>query len=212
MTVVERLDLDDNNLRGSLPASVRALPHLKALNIARNHLSGSVPEELLQRWDTNQFEFDGSGNTFSNLIVRAKVEWTAGGVLCAENEDVRYSVELDESTGRALFQSIRCRKGSRRTYCLVREGRAPSLTRLSRALASLGFSKFLSEYDYAFIGKTHGLSLTTTAVWGDKSSKAVESYDRQGPIQVWVAQELFLSLTPAEWEREFEKPKCEGVR
>jgi hypothetical protein len=59
LRVVQWLDLDDNNLRGSLPASVRAFSHLKVLNIARNHLSGPVPEEQLQRWDNKDFEFNG---------------------------------------------------------------------------------------------------------------------------------------------------------
>ena len=57
------------------------------------------------------------------------------------------------------------------------------------------------------------MTLITTAVWGDKSSKVVETYGRQGPIQVWMAQQLFLGLArDASWEKEFEKPKCEGIR
>jgi hypothetical protein len=133
-------------------------------------------------------------------------------VLCAENEDLRYSVEFDESTGRAVFQSIRCRKGTKReTYCLVREGRAPSLAWFSPGLAALDFANFASKYNPLSF-RTHSEDLTTTAVWGDGASKAVYSYDRQGPIRVWMAQQLFLSLIPKQWEREFEKTKCEGFQ
>ena len=42
--------------------------------------------------------------------------------------------------------------------------------------------------------------------WGS----SVETYNRQGPHEVWAAQQLFLGLlAEASWERERRKPKCD---
>jgi hypothetical protein len=212
--VVTGLSLDSNNLDGELPASIADLGHLKFLGVAGNKLRGKLPESLLRRWDRHEFELDAGGNAFSNAVVRATVEVSAPGTLCSPTEDVRYRLEVDESKHRAMFQSIRCMEAkSRDTYCLVREGNAPSLLRLSRALASLGFAKLDSDYDFPFTGMTHGTYLTTEAVWGDGAKKSVRTYAGQGPLEAWTAQQLFLGLlADAGWDREFRKSKCDFER
>ena len=209
--VVAGLSLSSNNLEGALPASLVELRHLRSLSVSGNRLSGTVPEALLERWDRQQLEFDGRGNTFSNLAVRATVQYTASGVLCSATEDVSYRVEFDEPKNRATFQSVRCAGArSRETYCLVREGSSPSLSRLSRGLRRLGFTTFRTRYDYASGAATHGEYLTTAAVWGDGSGTSVETYSRRGPVEVWSAQQLFLGLlSEAVWERESRRPKCD---
>jgi hypothetical protein len=209
--VVAGLSLSSNNLVGTLPASLAELRHLRSLSVSGNHLSGMVPEAILERWDRHQFEFDGRGNAFSNLVVRATVQYSASGVLCSAAEDLRYRVEFDEPKNRATFQSVRCTSArSRKTYCLVREGTSPSLSRLSRGLSRLGFMTFRPQYDHPFGGATHDSYLTTAAVRGDGSGMSVETYSGQGPIEVWSAQQLFLGLlSEANWERESRRPKCD---
>jgi hypothetical protein len=175
-------------------------------------LSGSVPEALLQRADDYQFELSGEGNNFANLVARVVVDYSSSGTLCAEHDDVHYRLEFDAISGRAVFQSVRCDDiASRTTYCLVREGHAhDSLTRLSRALKTLGFAQFRRQYDHPFSAVTHGAYLTTTAVWGDGTRMSVQTYDRQGPRRVWIAQQLFLGLiTDPSWQPESRKPKCD---
>jgi Leucine Rich Repeat (LRR) protein len=208
---VAGLSLDFNNLEGRIPASLGNLTRLQSLSVAGNRLSGTVPQPLLQRWDDHAFEFDGDGNVFSDFVVRVSIRYSASGVLCSEYDDLDFRAELDGISRRATFQSIRCAApGSRTTYCLVREGTPGSLTRLSRELKALRFASFEPKYDYPFSGVTHGVYLTTTAAWGDRSRKSVETYNRQGPRDVWVAQQLFLGLlTEASWERETRKPKCD---
>jgi len=63
-----------------------------------------------------------------------------------------------------------------------REG--PAALRVSRELARVGFARFESKYDYPFSRATHGVYLTTTATWGNRSGKSVETYNRQGPREV----------------------------
>jgi hypothetical protein len=210
--VVASIDLADNNLRGVLPASLSSMPHLQSLDVAGNHLTGVMPETLLRRWDRHAFEFNGSGNAFSNFVVRTVIEYSASGTLCAADSDVRFRIELDGVTDRATFQTVRCANSdvqSRQTYCLVRTGTPPSLERFSRALAGLRFGTFESKYDFPFTALTHAEFITTTAVWGDGSTKAVETYARQGPRDVWLAQQLFLGLAfEATWNGESRAPKC----
>lgn len=209
--VVVGLSLSLNNLEGTLPASLAELRHLKSLSLSDNRLSGIVPEAILERWDRHELEFDGFGNTFSNLVLRASVEHSAVALLCSATEDVRYRIEFDEPKNRATFQSVRCASGrSRKTYCLVREGTPPSLARLSRGLRMLRFTTFRPQYDYPFSSTTHGVYLTTEATWGDGSKMSVETYNEQGPIEVWSAQQLFLGLlSDWSWERETRRAKCD---
>jgi hypothetical protein len=209
--VVAGLSLSLNNLAGTLPASLGELQHLHSLTVSGNRLSGKVPEAILERWDRHQFEFDGRGNAFSNLVIRATVEYSASGALCSASEDLHYRVEFDEPKNRVTFQSVRCiTTRSRNTYCLVREGTPPSLARLSRILGRLGFKTFRPQYDYPFGSVTHGVYLTTGVVWGDGSTMSVETYSGQGPIEVWSAQQLFLGLlSEVSWQRESRKPKCD---
>lgn len=208
---VAGLSLEFNNLEGRIPASLGSLTRLQSLSVAGNRLSGSIPERLLQRWDNHEFEFNGEGNAFSDFVVRVSIRYSASGVLCAQYDDLDFRADLDGVTRQATFQSVRCAAPeSRETYCLVREGMAGSLGRLSRELKTLRFVSFEPKYDYPFSGVTHGAYLTTTAVWGNRSRKSVETYDRQGPRDVWVAQQLFLGLlAEAYWQRETRKPKCD---
>jgi len=203
--------LDFNNLDGELPTSIGALGHLKLLDVTGNKLRGRLPESLLQRWDRHTFELDASDNAFSNAIVRASVEYSSSGTLCSPTEDVRYRLEVNGAKNRAVFQSVRCVDAkSRDTYCLVREGTAPPLLRLSRALQATGFTRLNPDYNFPYSGTTDGSFLTTEAVWGDGTKKSVQTYGGQGPIEAWTAQHLFLSLlADAGWDRESRKPKCD---
>jgi|GEM_PF-2110177 len=209
-SVVKAINLSYNGLRGSLPPAITSLKYLNRLDVAGNDLSGPVPEAILDRWDRNDFDFSGEGNSFSNLLARVRVNSSVVGTLCADDDDVAFQLDVQES-GAAVFQTVRCTKGTERgTHCLVREGRAPGLHRLSRALKSLGFHDFLARYSSPFHDITHGKFLTTSVWMGDGSLKSVETYGDDEPIRVWTAQQLFLNLlAELEWQREYEKPECQ---
>lgn len=207
------ISLMDNGLKGSFSSSVSKLPDLKFLNLALNKLSGEVPEEILTRWDNHQFEFRGDGNSFSNFVIRARMEYTATSVQCSNDEDLRYVLDVRE-WGLSRFESIRCTPNSKRdTYCLIREGKGFSLDRFSRALTQMHYRSLQKEYSYPFTFATEGVVIRTTVWWGDGSMQTVETYDRQGPIEVWIAQELFMALIKnSRWERESTKPSCEEIK
>jgi hypothetical protein len=207
---VASVRLAQNDLEGTLPATLADLAHLQSLELRGNRLTGPIPEPLLVRWDAHELDLSVEGNGFSNLVVRATIMQQAGGVLCAENEDVHYRIDLDALTHRAVFQSVRCHAGSRRTYCLRKEGTPASLERLARGLTAVGFAKLKPSYHYAHGGVTHGATVTTTAVWGDGTRRSLETYDRQGPRAAWLSQQLFLGLvTETSWEKESRTPACD---
>jgi hypothetical protein len=210
--VVSDLNLSLNQLAGSLPPSLADLKQLRSLSVFGNKLTGNLPVGLLERWDRHELQLNGGGNRFSNALARASVTYSATGALCGSTEDLRYRLEVDESTNRASFQSVRCTDASsRNTYCLVREGPSTSLLRLTRALTSLRFQTFKGDYDFPpGMTITHGEYLTTAATWGDGTVVSVRTYARQGPVEVWAAQQLFLGLlSEVSWERESRKSKCD---
>lgn len=117
----------------------------------------------------------------------------------------------------ARLESVRCYNRDiedRRTYCLVKEGTfLVDVVRFSNAIRRLGFFKFSPRYDFPFTGITHGGTVATSVVMGDGTTHGVETYARQGPTDVWMAQQLFLSLIQqSSWEKESRKPACELVR
>ena len=207
---VAGLSLAFNNLEGALPDSVAELAHLQFLSVPGNRLRGTIPEQLLERWDRHAFELNTTGNQFDNTVSHVVVTYTATGVLCSETDDLRYRLEVDNSGRRAVFESVRCADSkTRKTYCLVREGAPLAFARVSRALKLAGFWQLGSDYDVPFTGVTHGVYLTTEAVLGDGTKRSVRTYSRQGPLSAWVSQQLFLGLgADISWDQERRRSKC----
>jgi hypothetical protein len=80
------------------------------------------------------------------------------------------------------------------------------------ALENLGFKQFLPDYNYVDKFVTDGTYVTTTAWFGSGENKAVRTYNEQGPIQVWLAQQIFLSLlAEVSWTTERRKTRCDDI-
>jgi hypothetical protein len=217
LTHLQSLQIAGNSLTGAVPSSIASLP-LQVLDLADNKFTGEMPEEILARWDDHKISFRGNGNSFSNLVVRIRVEVGAlpFSLLCSEVEDVHYAFEIRER-GAARFESVRCvpKTEFRKTQCLVREGNSwGTLDRLSRALKRLNYSSLQKEYTYLHEYNPNGKSVKTTVWWGDGSSQTVSSFDEQGPIEVWTAQQLLLRLKDKDikWGKEFYKPTCDEIK
>lgn len=208
------LSLDFNNLRGTVPPSLGALAQLKRLSLSGNQLTGLLPEPLLQRWDGHAFELDARGNHFSNMVVAATVTVASTGVLCSPTNDLHFTATYDAASMKATFESVRCaRPTGRRTECVVRDGRVFDMERFSRALAMMKYDALRAEYSAPFTVSTHQQDVTTTAEWGDGRQKTVKTSGREGPVEAWAAQQLFLSLEGStNWERESRKPRCSFQR
>jgi hypothetical protein len=206
---VAGLSLPFNNLKGALPADASRLSGLRTLDLNGNELSGTLPEEWLTRWDRNDFELFVTGNHFANFVSRVRITFSASALLCAVDEDVRYSVELADA-GAAHFESTRCAgPNTRKTYCLVKDGTAPSLARFTRALKRLNFDQISGEYSFPFTFSTHQAYVTTTVWFGDGTSRTFQIYGDQAPIEAHIVQDMVWGLVEqAEWQRRSRKNSC----
>jgi hypothetical protein len=208
---VRSLSLPFNNLTGQVPPSLAGLARLRSLNLSHNHLTGRIAKVWLDRWDAHDFDLNVGGNSIADFVSKLSVRYASTGTLCSVTDDVRFQLDVDVAKDRSVFQTVRCVDyKSRRTYCLVREGRAPGIGRFSRALDALGFARFEPQYEEVDGFTTHAVSLTTTATWPGQPRVSVETYARQGPRDVWMAQQLFLSLlTQISWDRERRAARCD---
>ena len=210
--VVAGLSLTENNLSGTVPASLARLPHLKSLSIELNRLRGDFPPELLRRWDNHEFELRWLGNLFRQQLTAVKVSQVAGG-LCSATEDINFAFEVVGY--RASLQSIRCSDAKQGgTYCVVKQGTAFGLDRLARALTELHVQDLESQYTFPpGTFQTHAATVTTNWTWGDGSTKGLSTYGGQGPLRAWMAQQLTVALlADASWDRETRKAKCDFDR
>lgn len=198
------LSLPFNNVSGELPLDFERLANLKFLDLRGNTIRGTFPERWLERWDRNDFELSIGGNRFSNLASKIRIEVSASGVRCSYEEDTHYFYEF-AADGSVRFESVMC--GKRDTeYVRVREGEGPTLDRASRALKRLGFFDAESSYSYPFTFATHQTYVRTTVWWGD-TSKTVETYGSQGPVNIWAIERLVFGLADGvRWKKESRKP------
>lgn len=166
---------------------------------------------MLTRWDGHDLDFYGHVNQFDNLVSRASLTFSATSLLCGVDDDVRFTLDVRDD-GTAVFQSVRCSVRSRRTHCLVRDGRGPTLTRITRALNLLRFRELSADYTYQYGFTTHGTDLTTTVWFANGERKSVATYDRQGPLEAWSAQQMFLGLlSQITWVKERRLKQCDGI-
>jgi hypothetical protein len=211
---VTGLFMSDAGLEGVLPATLlTSLPRLKTLDVARNRLSGPVPEGVLAAWDRHELDFSPDGNAFADLVARVRIVSEVTGTRCTDDADVRFTFSL-AATGEAHMESIRCTPGTEReTRCLVREGHAYRvLPKLGRGLHALSYRTLEPRYGYAFGFTTHDVEIATTAWFGDGSMWTLSTYGRQGPARAWAAQAQFLSLmTEATWETERYSARCDAL-
>lgn len=230
---VIELRLAANNLRGALPESLGELPLLSVLDLRDNHLTGPVPGALLERFDAHQMDLYLGGNGFSNLISRVRVEYDETAHLCSTQpgSEAHFIVEVADGAD-ARMQSARCRSPEEPPYahCEIRTGKAPSLLRLSRALALLDFASMRGAHGrytrsplidpsappelrrYTMLDSFHPLELETTAWYGDGTRQTVHTKSDDSPMEVWLAQQLFIALVQqVAWGAPSVTPTCEAL-
>ena len=121
-------------LAGPLPQSVAQLRSLQELDLSQNDLTGDLPEELLRRWDDGTLKLDIRSSGLRPAVSRIVVSAVSTSVLCVANENVRWTLALEES-GQAILQTVRCLEAE--PYVLVRTGMFQATHRLSRLIENL---------------------------------------------------------------------------
>lgn len=184
---VRSIDLDVNNLSGSLPDELCALTGLRRLDVSNNPLSDKVPDCLYRK--PGPLLIIIAEGTGLDVIKKFSLETQQTGLLCSH----RGITFTDD--GLAILETEHCRspQADRRSYCETRFGHL-GLWDFSTAAAlieSSGFEQLESKY-YAHATHQEDLWLTVTKAG---TTKRVEDYGHAGPVPL---QELELAVSGLE--------------
>lgn len=110
-TNVTRLDLDDNNLHGTVPETFGDLPNLTWLALGgESNVSGKLPAPLLRRWLSAELEvMGGPGSLFTDIsaieVDSSDFSWCGGRSMVLRPDGSASSVA--ERCGRLVPLSLR---------------------------------------------------------------------------------------------------------
>jgi Leucine Rich Repeat (LRR) protein len=178
--IVVALDLSSNNLNGAIPVELGRLKDLGWLSLFDNHLTGTLPDTLLQRWLAGPLEIIAEAHlltTFSQIDY----ESNASSLLCARRR------VIFSSDGKGVTYTTRCstREG-RNTYCEVKKGqiRWDEFARLAWNIEKAGFFALRPEYSRNITDA----GFENTRVTRDGKRVQVSNYAGAGPLELWGIQ------------------------
>lgn len=203
---VSSLELEENNLTGSLPKEMNELKNLDTFFIWGNHLHGSLPSEVKDRWQKGPLRIIGYASQFGAQIEQ--ITFTQRSVVwCGD------FVATIRTDGTVIQRTSRCRdipnNENGESYCEVKKGRtnlfAQDLDRLSYHLETSGFFTLDGEY---WRNMTHG-GTTIIEVARTGGRKKVLNFGAFGPQSLWVAERLIEGiLAETTWESTAEEKDC----
>jgi hypothetical protein len=168
-----------------------------------NHLSGLVPDALIQRSLAGPLEISAETPLLTDLS-EIDFESSARAVLCATHRIIL------RSNDSVVSYTERCRDATpddRTTFCEVRDGRIGQgeFARLAWLVEKSGFLNLSPEY-YRDI--THA-AFENTRVTKSGKVHAVSNYAGAGPFELWVIQHAIEGVAAsAEWEKTSSQQKC----
>jgi hypothetical protein len=202
-TFVTGLVLYQNNLVGSIPRGLGLLSHLDELMIFGNHLSGMLPQVLIQRWLAGALEISAEAPLLTD-VSKIEFESDPSALLCGLR---RISLGSD---GRAVVFARRCRNatpGDRTTICEVKEGQVSSrqFAPLAWLLERNGFYDLRANYSRNVTDST----FERTRVTRGAKRYEVENYADAGPFELWIIQSAIEGVASSiEWEKTTTQPEC----
>ncbi|GFZ20006.1 leucine-rich repeat protein kinase family protein [Actinidia rufa] len=167
------IDLSNNTLTGTIPASLSGLPRLQRLSLENNLLSGSVPSIIWQNWTSNGTErliVDLQNNKLSNISGNFSLPPNAtvrlqGNPICVNTNLVQFcgaQKEYVSNIQSSTNSTIECPVQSC-PYEYVPASPLPCFCAaplyIGYRLKSPGFSDFLSYRDPFQVYLTSGLKL-----------------------------------------------------
>jgi hypothetical protein len=201
--VIVSLDLGDNNLVGSVPQAMGQLTHLEWLPIYRNHVSGLLPQFLIQRWLSGVLDISVEEPLLTD-VSEIDFEYSPSAVLCA-----RHRILLRADRSATLFTE-RCRNATpndRATFCEVKQGRTwrGEFSKLGWLLESNSFYALEREYS----GNVTDASLQSTRVTRGGKTYEVVNYADAGPLAMWAVQRAIEGVgASVEWEKTSTRSEC----
>jgi len=200
---VTGLDLENNNLVGSVPSSLTELHLLMWLNLHGNKIAGKLPETVITKFLSGDLHFIGESGLVTDISA-VDMEVNPSALLCGDRR-TRISSDLK------VTQYIkRCRNASRDdrvTYCEVRHGQTwlAEYTRLAAMIERNGFKDLKKEYDRNITDGT----FVSTHVTSARATQSVVNYANAAPLNLWAIEKAIEGLaSQAEWERPSKVAEC----
>lgn len=179
---VVSLELSNNNLVGAIPPQLGHLKGLEWLSLFGNHLTGTVPESLIQRWLAGPLQISAEAHLLT-AVSKIDYESNASSLLCARQ---RIILSLD---GTARVYTTRCRNATpddRTTYCEVKEGEVggPEFAMLAWMIEKNGFFTLQPQY----WRNITDAGFENTRVTRAGKTVEVSNYASAGPFELWSIQ------------------------
>lgn len=195
------LDLNDNNLVGTIPSELDALANLHELRFYGSRLTGTLPPGIRERWESGRLTVQGYAN------VAEVSEITLQYLSSALCQDFEATLRSD---GSIVLRSERC-KGKPRMKWQGRKGLGvtcetqsgwtdrfgDAFGRLVWLLEKQSFFSLNGQYSILI---THGGFMTTSVVRREER-KTVEDYAEAGPMSLWLIESAIQGvIRDARWE------------
>ncbi|HET7840108.1 MAG TPA: hypothetical protein VFM21_00810 [Terriglobia bacterium] len=203
LTGLEDLDLSRNSLSGPIPQTLGNLSRLEWLRIAGNHFSGMLPRKLIDRWLSGPLSVWAEATLLTD-VSEIDFESDPSALLCGK-ERIRF-----DSAGRADVSTKRCRNATpddRATFCEVKEGQIwpGTFARLAWLLEKNGFYDLKANY----AGTVTDSVFETTGATRNGTRFAVEDYDGAGPFELWAIKIAIAGVASSvEWKKTTNQPEC----
>jgi hypothetical protein len=177
---------------------------LDDLRLADNHLSGVLPQRILDKWEAGPLRLSGYASQFTaqidEIILRRRT-----AVLCTD-----YEASL-RSDGSVTMRSEKCRGGAPtpKVYCEIKAlkgtWRREEVDRLVRFMETSGFFELESGY---FAPMTHGGTFEIEVLRRGARKKVVD-YGAYGPHGLWAVERLIQGILEGiSWDAVREARDC----
>jgi hypothetical protein len=202
MSQVHAIDLTRNHLTGSLPASLASLPGLTTLDLTDSGISTPLPEALLARWEQGLLDIRGdlplTDITEIRLFVSTNV-WCANEAIILKND------------GTVTRYRERCRKPRAtdpRPYCEIRRAKTREFSRVARFLASNGF--YASHERPLDKGVWVDVPIVTVSVTDPRGVHAVEVLPNgDDSLQAWSYDAVIRgTIADLDWSKPEIRARC----
>jgi hypothetical protein len=203
-TNVTRLDLHDNNLRGTVPEAVGDLPHLTWLAMgSESNVSGKLPAPLLRRWLAAELEVTGGpGSLFTDIsaieVDSSDFSWCGRRSIVLRPDGSASSVA--ERCGRLVPLSLR-------KHCELKTGwfYYQDFARLAHTIEQSLYFSLTAEYGRDVTDR----SLEITRVTRNGRTHQVSDYGSAGPQELWTIRQAIHGVgNNVLWTDTKTQPEC----
>jgi hypothetical protein len=192
---VVSLYLPENNLHGQIPTEFSNLIHLEDLTLYGNHLTGELPDKIINAWLNGSLWIVAEARLFTD-ISEVDFEASPSALLCGQQ---RVILRADAIAVRYTRECRNSTPADRTTYCRVEKGeiQPEEFARLAWLIERNGFFHLSGEYRR---NVTDAEILSTRVTKGGRAYEVV-GYGGGGPWNLWEIELLIQgAASSVEWK------------